>query len=228
MTDSNSTNQVDVAAHELNQAEDRSDGARVATGLSNGLGILCTSVYDRIHHDVETKLGKDSLMMPLSELKAKQRTSDEIEIYQIAEAGAAARHFGYISGSDDWCLQWLARLRLGDRGQDPNILDRVHNYFAEPSENRVLVFGDALVRVMPEARRAPLILFRLVPLAVQVAMACAFGDHDTAASLRRQQAAIQPAITDCRQCRARLLACEEQCRACGNPLWKYEWLESVD
>ena len=83
-------------------------------------------------------------------------------------------------------------------------------------------------RVLPESRHAPLVLFLLFPLAVQIVTASAFDDRGTASGQRRQQTAILPAITDCRQCRGQLLEFTEQCTACGNPLWKYDWLTAVD
>lgn len=228
MASSNSPNWLAEAAEQLNQRECRSDGDRVAACLSNGLSIIRDSVYDRIHHDVEEVMGVDSMFVPVSEAKTKQQTTEEIEAYQVAEASSAARQLAYLKQPDDWCLEWLAQLRLGERGRDQRILERARAYFAESPETRCLAFGDELARVMPESRQAPLVLFRLVPFAVQIATACAFGDHDTASNLRRQQRAILPVITDCRQCRGRLLECVERCRACGNPLWKYEWLTATD
>ena len=169
-----------------------------------------------------------SASAPTGVIRTEQQTTEEIEVYQLAEASSAARQFAYLKESDGWCLEWLAQLRLGEHGRDQRILERAHAYFAESPETRGLAFSDELVRVMPESRRAPLVLFRLLPLAVQIATACAFVDHDTASDLRRQQTSILPSIADCQQCGGRLLECVEQCRTCGNPLWKYKWLTATD
>jgi len=72
------------------------------------------------------------------------------------------------------------------------------------------------------------VLFRLVPLAVQIVTALAFGDRDAASQLRKQQRTILPAIADCHECRGKVLPCDRQCPTCGNPLWKYQWLVAVD
>jgi hypothetical protein len=228
MASSNSPNWLAKAAKQLNHRESRHDGHRVAACLSSGLSIIGDSVYARIHYDMEEVRGVDSMLMSVSETKTKQQTTEEIEAYQVAEASSAARQFVYLKQPDDWCLEWLAQLRLGERGRDKRILERARAYFAESPETRSLAFSDGLVRVMPDSRRAPLVLFRLLPLAVQIATASAFVDHDTASDLRRQQTAILPPIADCQQCGGRLLEYVEQCRACGNPLWKYKWLTATD
>ena len=216
------------AVEQFNRRQKREDGAQVASCLASGLTILRESLYCRVHHDVEIAVGTDSMTMPLSESKAKRRTMREIEAYQIAESAAAARDFGYVEDWDPWYPEWLVRLRLGQDKPDREIVDRAKDYLAEPADRRCLAFSDELGRVLPESRRAPLVLFQLMPLAVEIATACAFADRDTALRLRQQQTAILPAITDCPQCQGKLLECVEQCRACGNPLWKYGWLTAVD
>ena len=82
--------------------------------------------------------------------------------------------------------------------------------------------------VVHESLAAPLVLFRLLPPAVQIVTARAFGDRKTADELRSQQAALLPSISDCRQCGGIVLGDSEQCPKCGNPLWTYEWLTAAD
>jgi len=223
-----SINWLAQAAEEFNRHENRADGAGVAACLSNGLTILRESLYLRVFEDVEKNVGRDSMLAPVSESKAEQQSIEEIEIYQAAESAIFAKHTGYIDQTNDWYLPWLARLRLGERGQNAEVLERSKLYLSKGPDDRRLAFMDALARVLPESREAPLVLFRLVPLSVHIATARAFGDRSTALKLRCEQTAILPAIADCRQCRAQVLECVEQCRACGNPLWKYEWLTAVD
>ena len=50
--------------------------------------------------------------------------------------------------------------------------------------DRCLAFSDVLVKVIPESRKAPLVLFHLLPLAVRLVTAAALGDQATAAKLR--------------------------------------------
>ena len=58
---------LDEAAEQLNRHERRQDGEAVVASLSEGLTILRNSLYLRVHHDVEKIVGKDSMLMPLSE-----------------------------------------------------------------------------------------------------------------------------------------------------------------
>ncbi|MCC6124903.1 MAG: hypothetical protein IT426_08075 [Pirellulales bacterium] len=85
-----------------------------------------------------------------------------------------------------------------------------------------------MAHILHEAASAPLVVFRLFPLAVQIVTARAFGDRKTADELRSRQADILPSINDCRHCRGRVLDVGEPCPKCGNPLWTYEWLIAAD
>ena len=67
-----------------------------------------------------------------------------------------------------------------------------------------------------------------MPLAVEIVTALAFGDSAQATEVRQHQVVILPAISDCEQCRSKLLENGEQCPECGNPLWLFDWLRSVD
>ena len=228
MTDSSSAARLAEAAEQFNRHEDRQDGARAADCLANGLTILRDALYLRVHHEVERAVGVDSMLMPISEVKSKQRTTRQIEAYQVAESAATATACGFLKTADDWFFEWLARLRLGPQGPDAQLLAQSRAYLTQPEDKRRLAFSDTLGQVLPESGHAPLVLFRLFPLAVQITTAGAFGDHDTASDLRRQQVAILPAVANCRECRGKVLECDERCRLCGNPLWKYEWLVAVD
>jgi len=223
-----SSNWLSSAAEEFNRHENRKDGAQVAGCLTSGLTTLRDALYLRVHRDVEQVVGRDSMLMPVSEFRAHQQTSLEIEAYQIAESVAAAKHFRYLNDAEGWYWPWLARLRLGEPGLEKEFTERTRAYFPGTADERRRKFMNELARVLQESHEAPLVLFRLVPLAVQIATACAFADRGTASELRRQQTTILPAIADCRQCQGRLLECVEHCRACGNPLWKYEWLVAAD
>ncbi len=81
------------AAAEFDRHEHRKDGERVVQKLTGSLDLLRDCLYLRIHRDVEQSVGFDSMLMPVSELKAERQTADEIEQYQVAEGAAAAvRH----------------------------------------------------------------------------------------------------------------------------------------
>jgi len=215
-------------AEQFNRHENRHDGAKVAGSLTGGLAILRESLFLRVHRDVERLVGRDSMLIPVSEVKTEQVTKTEIDLYQIAESAAAVRDHGYVGTSDDWYARWLARLRLGEAKTDGEIVERIGQYLGQAADDRRLAFTDVLVKVLPEAQRAPLVVFRLLPFCVRIATALAFGDQQTASGARKRQVTLLPAITDCRRCRAELLENGEQCRECGNPLWKSEWLTAAD
>jgi hypothetical protein len=217
----------EAAAGEFNRHERRQDGDRIVRGLTAGLDSLRDAFYLRIHRDVQQTVGHDSMLMPVSELKAEQQTEEEIEVYQAAEAAEAASRHGYVTGGgDEWFLLWLARLRLGERA--PEVEERLRDYYGRSSEQRALSLTNALAAVLPESMQAPLVLFRIAPLAVELAVALAFDDQATASVLRQEQRTLLPPIAYCQDCHGEVLALGEQCQVCGNPLWKHKWLTAID
>ncbi|MHC4176129.1 MAG: hypothetical protein ACYSWU_01400, partial [Planctomycetota bacterium] len=128
MPHKNSPNWLAEAAEEFNRHENRQDGTRVVSCLTDGLRILRESLYFRVRHDVENAVGRDSMFMPVSETKTRQRTTELIESFQIAESTAAVRHFGYLCATDEWYLQWLARLGSGEHALNAEVLDRAKGY----------------------------------------------------------------------------------------------------
>ena len=215
------------AVEEFNEHERRGDGIRIAASLAAGLSVLRDALFYRMHEDVERVLGRDSMLMPVSELKTLRLTKIEIEVYQIAESGAAAREFGYTAATE-WYVEWLSRVRLAADQVTPAARKGLTDYLALSPEKRVGRFEDALAKVLPESTRAPLVLFRLFPVSVQIATALAFADHGRAPSLRHAQTAVLPAILDCRACHGKVLENGESCPGCGNPLWKFSWLTAAD
>lgn len=213
---------------EFNRHENRDDGAHVAGSLAGGLTVLRDSLYARMHDDVETMVGRDSMLLPVSDEKTEKLTKAEIELYQIAESAAAARERRYVRTDDEWYLQWLTRLRLGEAQAEARVVDRLTHYRSKTPDGLRLAFTNVLAGALPESSRAPLVLFRLLPLSVRIATALAFGDHLSASEARNQQVAYLPAIADCDQCGGKVLENGEQCRGCGNPLWEFQWLMTVD
>jgi len=227
MSCDDSPNRLAEAAEEFNRRTARADGADVVRRLAGGFDLLCASLYLRAHRDVEEVVGMDSMLAPVSESKTKRRATAVIEALQIAESTAAVGDFGYLGPAALWYLPWLTRLRIGEPAEYADLLDQARGLLGEPPDGRRLAFADRLGRVLPQSTQAPLVLFRLVPLAIRIATASAFGDPETASELRREQGAILPAISDCRQCGGRILDCGRECATCGNPLWNYEWLTAV-
>ncbi len=212
------------AAAEFDRRENRSDGARVTNLLGDGLSVLRDSFFNRVHGDVEKEFGLDSMLLPVAVLKSEANTNLEIEIYQTVEAVLGIRGNHYLTSDDSWLMKWLARLRLADSAELPAVVQRMAFYAERSADDRRRAFLSRLQQVLPEAGRAPLVMFRLFPLAVSIAVALAFGDHPRAEETRKRQVTWLPSIADCHSCHGRLLENGENCQHCGNPFWKYDWL----
>jgi hypothetical protein len=213
-----------AAASQFNQRLARADGERIAGGLADGLGLLADMFLTRVHVDVQRNFGMDSMLMPASIVKTEEKAKTEIELFQICEAAAHVRDCRYVAGQDEWFLPWLAELRLGQQAGDASSQHRFAQYGARNSEDRRRVFSTLLERTLPEASRAPLVLYRLFPLGIDIAAALAFGDHGRAQEMRKRQQSILPGIGDCSACHGNVLDNGEKCSHCGNPVWKYDWL----
>ncbi|MBN1394940.1 MAG: hypothetical protein JW959_07950 [Pirellulales bacterium] len=212
-----------AAAAEFNRRTGRETGRSTAEKIDRRLTLLQDLLYTRLHGDVQENVGVDSMLMPVSELKTQLAAKTEMAVYQTAEARAAAEEIGIDAKPDDWFTRWLLRLLLGD-SIDDDALARLAEYGSLQARERLLAFTDVMARVLPESRRAPLVLFNLYPLSIRIAVSIALGDRVRAAQLRKEQVDLQPALADCTVCRGQLLATGKQCRQCGNPVWKYEWL----
>lgn len=212
------------AAVEFNQRHNRQDGAQVVNSLADGLNALRDLLYTRVHGDVEQRVGVDSLLVAAAEIKQLERGRNEIELYEIAESSAMVAERRLFPQDDAWYLDWLTRLRLSESERGPAAGKRLSEYALQTPDNRRRKFSQILESSLPDAGHAPLVIYRLFPLAVWVATALAFGDHAGAEDARRRQIAILPGIGDCPRCHGRVLANEERCPQCGNPFWSYEWL----
>jgi len=212
------------AAAEFDRRRNRHDGVNVANSLADGLSTLRDALFTRVHSDVEKNVGMDSMLSPTAADRSASHGRTEIELYQIAESVATVEHDGYLPDDIVWYREWLSRLRLGDRWNSPVVAGRLEHYLSKTADDRRRTFAQLLERSLPEARHAPLIVYRLFPLAVAVATAVAFGDHAKADVARKRQVFILPGISDCPKCHGSVLANEEKCQQCGNPFWIYEWL----
>jgi hypothetical protein len=215
------------AAREFDEHQGRSDGTHVATSLAHGLSMLRDLMFMRLHDDVERNFGQDSMLMPLSLKDTEARSKFEIELFLIAAAAVEARDHGYVSDAS-WCAQWLARLRLGDAAGTEQAVKRLTKYLEYDAEKRRLAFSSALVKVLPESTKAPLVLYRLFPHAVSIVTATAFRDSLAAAEARNRQVALLPGIGECHECHGRPLDNGERCHVCGNPVWNYAWLTETE
>ncbi|MBI3463557.1 MAG: hypothetical protein HY000_10940 [Planctomycetes bacterium] len=212
------------AATALDSHENRTDGVRVAQALGDGLKTLRDLFFSRVHRDVEQAFGVDSMLAPIAQMRTEDAAKTEIDLYQITESAAHAHAQRYVHTDDDWCLKWLGRLRLGAAVDAPEMAHRLSRYAAKGPDDRRRSFSVMLERTLPDARRAPLILYRLLPLAVAIATDLAFNNHAGAAEMRKRQIALLPGIRDCHHCHGAVLDVAEKCQQCGNPMWKHDWL----
>ena len=208
----------------FNDHEHRRDGAHVVGNLADGLTLLRRLFYTRVHEDVEIEIGRDSMLIPISEHKTEVSAKREIELYQVAESADTVGRHGYVGKEDDWFLNWLVCFRLPEAAAEASLTERLDAYRSADRDQRRLAFTDVLANVLHESRKAPLVLFRLMPLSVEIATSLAFGDAQAASDARKRQMTDLPAIRDCGRCRGEVLKSGEQCPQCGNPLWKFNWL----
>lgn len=201
----------------------RGRSSQVVEQLDSGLRVLRDSCFRRIHQDVQREFGLDSMLAPLASLQSEDKARSEIELFQIVESAQTVLRQAYVDDAR-WYLDWLLRLRLGSAASSPQVAQRVEHYWEQPDDERRRSFSILLERAFPEARRAPLTLYRLLPLAVEVATAIAFDDRPHAESTRQRQCDILPSIRECGTCRGAVLEPGAVCGTCGNPLWTYEWL----
>lgn len=200
------------------------DGGAVAESLLAGLKLLSDAFFTRVHQDVERQFGVDSIIDPMSMVRTEVLVKNEIDLFAIAESAAAAEDGAYINAPHGWFANWLAELWLGERCADPVLAQRLATYSNQPASARRAAFSTAVERMLPEAARAPLVMYRLFPKAIIIATATAFGDRLQAEMTRRRQVALLMSINDCSKCRGSLLANGDSCGECGNPFWKYRWL----
>ena len=139
-------------------------------------------------------------------------------------AGLAAIDRRYTKCDTKWFVSWLAQLRMEEAMNDTKWRRRIRHYLTMSDDELRLSFSRNLESVFPEARLAPLILYRLYPLSVRIVTAIAFGSHLEAAELRNRQIFWLPAIGDCHECHGRPLDNGDECSVCGNPIWTYRWL----
>jgi hypothetical protein len=215
------------AAADFDQHQNRTDGARIAGQLTKNLATLRESLMRRLLTP-DKPIMQDSMLLPVSKLKAQQQASEEIEAFMIAESTVMVRRCSLVKDAEAWYPGWLTAMRFEAWNPLGDVPQRVKGYLKLAGTERRLEFSDILVRVIPESRQAPLVLFRILPTAVHVATAQAFGDSEAAEQARAEQAKILPAIAYCQRCHGKLLEDGLECSACGNPLWNQEFLCAVD
>ncbi len=218
---------LDRLAAEWDATQPQPQGKAIVPSLMCGMTTLRDLVYTRVHEDVEANLGSDSMLIPVSLSKIEQRAKSEIDRYQVAESTLAVGAERWAKDAK-WYRDWLCRLRLNQQLADNRTLARLDSYLSLPDDDRRLEFARVLQKSIAEAAQAPLVLFRIFPLAIRIVTAVALGHSAQAQSWRDQQLHWLPAILDCQRCHGRPLENGEVCDECGNPLWKYRWLTQTD
>ncbi len=148
-----------------------------AVSLMNGLTTLRTLLMTRLHNDFGSEFGIDSVLAPATAaegLRQMLHASEEIEAYSLVLVMDEVAHKNYAKGDAEWFRDWLLHLRFGGE-IDSKIIDRMHVYAAQDDKQRRR-FASALEQALPEARKAPLVIYRMFPRAVRITTAVAFGD----------------------------------------------------
>ena len=217
----------EAAGKALTALSRRVDAMQVVERLDGGLTLLRNQLFNRLLTDVEQDFGRDSMLMPLSEMLTEHKVKGEMEAFLVAEVLDELAHATHLPLPAQ-NRQWLVDLRLAGRQDRAALEARADQYILLASRDRQMEFADTLEEQVHEARRAPMVLYQLFPLAVRVAAALAFGDHLRGGEIRNAQVSLLPAITDCRRCHGRLMEVDEMCRECGNPIWTIRWMTQAD
>jgi hypothetical protein len=218
------------AAAELQRRTGRGDAARIVDSLADGLKLLAEEFFVRIDRDVEDRFAMDSMLISptgAAEVRAALRVKSLIDVFSIVVGSEEAVDRRYVDDQQRWLEPWLLSLRLED-ARLPAVGEQVQAYRSMPVDERRRAFASGVERQLPRATRAPLVLYRLYPLAVRMVVAIAFGDHLRAGELRNEQTLLLPEIADCHDCHGRPLDNGERCATCGNPLWSFDWLNAAD
>ncbi len=221
-----------AAIAQFNAHEDRRDGEAVVGRLDDAFAVLADLVFTRIHGDVEKHIGVDSFYNPASATKAEARAKGELNAFFACECALFAEERAYVRGGnasgeasgDGWCESWIAALLVDERDLGTPAAQRLAGYRGKSPDDRRRGFSLVLERAFPEATRAPLVIYRLLPLAIRLATALAFERADHAQAQRDRQLVLLPSILDCTTCNGAVMPSGETCAGCGNPFWKYELL----
>lgn len=215
------------AAAAFDQHERREDGTQIADRLTKSLTGLRESLLRRVL-TADESIPLDSMLLPVSKLKAQQHAAEEVEAFMIAESAAEVCDHQLCTKPEQWYADWLTAMRLDSWNPLGNVPERVAGYLKESADERRLQFSNLLVEAIPESRHAPLVLFRVFPMAVQIATALAFDKTKSAEKIRAEQIKVLPSIAFCQECHGALLKENQECSTCGNPLWNRQWLCEVD
>lgn len=227
MTNTHHSTRHTQAAALLDQAMGASHGTQIVESLSVGLNTVRDLLFQRIHNDVERYFGMDSMSIPLALDQSEYNAKAEIDIWQIIEVADYAYSAGFIS-DPLWMRAWMGELRLGGSFSNSPVGQRVAQYAEMNEDDRRRHFASSLEKVYPEARRSPLVLYQLMPHAVRIVVAVAFGATEEANKQRDRQAFLLPGILDCRSCKGAVLDNGDTCVDCDNPVWKYKWLLAAE
>ena len=215
------------AAELLQQVAGMQNSAQIVESLSVGLNTVRDLLFRRIHHDVELHFGMDSMRVPLSLDQSEYNAKAEIDIWQIVEAAQFAAKVALVS-DPAWTRNWLGDLRLGRSFANRPVQRRIAEYLERDSDEQRRHFAITLEKVYPEAYKAPLVLHQLMPNAIRIVVAVAFGATEEASRQRDHQTFLLPGIRDCQSCRGVVLDNGETCVDCDNPVWNYKWLLAAE
>jgi hypothetical protein len=218
------------AQEEFQQHVGESQSADTVRCLLVGLNSLRKLLLRRLHNDVEAYYGVDPFLAPSNEREAQsemRHAAGELEVYSQIVVLAEVARGGYVRDQLSWFRDWLIRLRWGNTPQ-PAVTQRMQLYEPKDDNHRRHMFASLIEQALPEATKAPLVIYRLYPRSIRIVTAVAFGDMLRAKEIRQEQIQMLPAIGDCHECHGFVLNNGEVCRRCGNPLWKINWMRITE
>ena len=151
MMSKESIDRRDRFAAEFDEHERRSDGRRIVNSLCYGLTELRGLFFTRVHADVERNFGRDSMVMPMSQLASEDRARLEIDIFQVATSCAQVQQRNYAP-DPSWCHDWLRRLRLDQDADKEPVRKRLDRYREMTDEERRVGFSRVLEKRFPRPR----------------------------------------------------------------------------
>lgn len=210
------------ATQALEQETGRHDGAQVIAALSAGLELSARLFLDRIRGGLN--VGDTVIRADLARMPALAECYRAVLLVETVESGVQVHHHHYLRVDEDWYEKWLALTLLGGELPLKQIITGIAHYQRLSPDRRQADLRVSLERRVREVLEAPVVVYRLLTLAVTVATASAFGDKETARSARHLQHSLVPQAAQCPQCHGEILPSGKLCSACGNPFWRRDWL----
>ena len=181
-----------AAAEEFQPARAPRRRRQVVESLGSGLTVLRDALLARVHDDVPAaaRHGLDALRRCRRRRRSGRR-GWRSSFTRSCHRRSTVQQRRYVASAGR-VVPAMAGPAAAGPGPTPTAGWRSGwpLYRAKTPDQRRLAFSNVLATVVPESRRAPLVLFRLLRPAVQIVTALAFGRHLDADGWRKQQIGV--------------------------------------